>query len=119
MINNLLLVGAGGAAGSMLRYVCQRSLNAETFPYGTLFVNIAGCFLVGILAGVIAKNQLPDSLKLLFIAGFCGGFTTFSAFAYEGLQFIEKGQWLLLAGYTALSVFLGLSASLFGYKLFI
>jgi CrcB protein len=119
MINNLLLVGAGGAAGSMLRYLCQRSFNTLMFPYGTLLVNIAGCFIVGLLAGIIAKNQLPDSLRLLFVAGFCGGFTTFSAFAYEGLQFMQKGQWLVLSAYISVSVFAGLLACFFGYKLFI
>jgi len=117
MMANLLLVGAGGAAGSMLRYLCQRSFNATVFPYGTLLVNIAGCFLVGLLAGVLLKNNTQTSLVLLLMTGFCGGFTTFSAFSLEGIQLLQKGQWLLLSLYISVSVFAGLLSVFLGYKI--
>ncbi len=118
MMSNLLAVGAGGAAGSMLRYLCSRSLPFLIFPYSTLFVNILGCFLVGLLAGYFLKNNVQSSLPLLLITGFCGGFTTFSAFTLESVKLAQKGQWALLFLYIGISVLAGLMAAFLGLKIY-
>ncbi len=117
MVKNLLLVGFGGAAGSMLRYSIQRLVNVPAFPYGTLTVNIAGCFLIGLLWGLTTKSGITQSTGLFLMSGFCGGFTTFSAFTYEGVQMIQDNRLLLFSGYIAASVFGGLMATFYGYKL--
>jgi len=117
MIKNLLLVGLGGAAGSMLRFAVQRFANTTGFPYGTLVVNLAGCFLIGLLWGLLSRNFISQLTGVLLMSGFCGGFTTFSAFTFEGVQMMQDNRWLLLAGYIAASVFGCLIASFTGYKL--
>jgi CrcB protein len=112
---NILLVGLGGAAGSILRYLLQRSLNA-TFPYGTLLVNIAGCLLIGLLWGIFTRH-IDEQKRLLLVTGFCGGFTTFSTFTYEGVQMLMENRWMIFVLYTFLSVVAGLLATYVGYKL--
>ena len=117
MIKNLLLVGLGGAVGSMVRYSIQRFVNTTGFPYGTLIVNLSGCFLIGLLWGLVSKNNLTQITALLLMSGFCGGFTTFSAFTYEGVQMLDNSRWLILVGYISISVIGGLLATFSGYKL--
>ncbi|MGV3658374.1 MAG: fluoride efflux transporter CrcB [Chitinophagaceae bacterium] len=116
-MNALLLVGLGGAAGSMLRYLVQRSLNTLHFPFGTMAVNIAGGFLIGLLWGYFTKGALPESGRLLLMSGFCGGFTTFSAFTQEGVQMLQQGKTTQFFIYLAASVAAGLLATFAGYKL--
>ena len=113
----LLLVGAGGAAGCMLRYGVQRALHSFYFPLGTLAVNIAGCFFIGLLWALFAKGSLPESGRLLLMSGFCGGFTTFSAFTQESLQLLQQAKIGLFFIYVAASVTAGLLATFAGYKL--
>ena len=113
---DLLMVGLGGAAGSMLRFTLQKWCNTS-LPYGTLAVNITGCFLIGILWGLLSRHQLTDTAKLLLISGFCGGFTTFSAFTQESLQLLQDKQTNIFFGYLALSVAGGLLATFTGYKM--
>jgi fluoride exporter len=117
MIKNILLVGLGGAAGSMLRFAVQRYANVPGIPYGTLIVNLTGCFLIGILWGLLSKNFITQATGILLMTGFCGGFTTFSAFTYEGVQMMQDNRWLLLAGYIGASIIGGLFATFAGYKL--
>ena len=117
MVSNILLVGIGGAGGSILRYLAQRWANESTFPYGTFAVNILGCLLIGLFAGLATKNLLTESHKFLLMTGFCGGFTTFSAFSIEALNMLEENRWLTFAMYVSLSVGLGIAATLAGYKL--
>jgi CrcB protein len=117
MIKNFLLVGLGGAVGSMLRFIVQRLVNTATLPYGTLLVNIAGCFLIGLLWGLTTRNSITQTTGLLLISGFCGGFTTFSAFSFEGVQMMQDSRWFMLAGYIGASVIGGLFATFGGYKL--
>lgn len=117
MIKNFLMVGLGGAIGSILRYGVQQITNKPDFPYGTLAVNIGGCFLIGLLWGLISRSSITQMTGLLLMSGFCGGFTTFSAFTYEGIQMLQDNHWLLFAIYTGASVIGGLLATFSGYKL--
>ena len=115
MAGKLLLIGLGGAAGSMLRYLCQRWFNFE-FPYGTLLVNIVGCLIIGLLAGLFIRDT-DESRRLLLLTGFCGGFTTFSAFTHEGIVMMLDNRWFIFALYTSASVAGGLLATYAGLKL--
>lgn len=117
MMPQLLAVAAGGAAGSVLRFLCQRLFNNPAFPYGTLAVNIGGCLLIGMLWGLVLKNGLNDGARLLLMTGFCGGFTTFSAFTQEGIQLLLHQRWALFLLYVMGSVLAGLLATFTGYKL--
>jgi CrcB protein len=116
MASKLLWVGLGGAAGSMLRYSLQRWLG-NGFPVGTLLANLAGCFLIGLLWGIFHRSAPPASLRLLLTTGFCGGFTTFSAFSQESLQLVSEQRLAAFFIYAALTIFGGLTATYFGFKL--
>ncbi len=115
MLNNILLVGLGGGLGSILRFLCQRSLN-NNFPYGTLLVNLAGCFIIGLAWGYFARNMEAPS-RLFLITGLCGGFTTFSAFTQEGVQMMMDNRWAVFIIYTGLSVMAGLLLTYLGFKI--
>lgn len=112
MTKALLLVGIGGATGSILRYLVSHlssKIFNYQFPVGTFLVNISGSLLIGILIGLAEKHFTTQTdFKLLFITGFCGGFTTFSAFTAENLQLIQKGQTPVAILYIASSIILGI-----------
>jgi CrcB protein len=117
MLKDIIFVGLGGFAGSALRYVVGRVLNGG-FPWGTLAVNVVGCFLIGVLYALAERGNLASPhLRLLLMAGFCGGFTTFSAFMNENLIMLRGGEFLPFALYTAGSILSGLVAVWFGYLL--
>ena len=117
-MKQLLLVFIGGGFGSTLRYVIGKYMNStETgIPWGTFTANILGSLLIGVILGLAAKNDaLSSNQTLLLATGFCGGFTTFSAFAYENHVFLKAGDFTSFALYTIgsfivgfLAVFLGL-----------
>lgn len=121
MINNYLIVGLGGAAGSMLRYGVQKLFsiqNAGAFPTGTLLVNISGCFLIGILWGIVSRSlSWNEEMKLLLMTGFCGGFTTFSAFTLEGIGLLKESKTTLFIIYLTASVVGGLLATIIGIRI--
>lgn len=109
----VLLVGAGGALGSMARYGVHLLLSrifSNPLPAGTLTVNLLGSFLIGLLFGLSQKASVPLSAgAMLFLAtGFCGGFTTFSSFALENLQLVDKNFSALSLLYSGLTIFCGL-----------
>lgn len=116
MGNQILLVGLGGAAGSILRYLIQQALNQQQFPYGTLLVNIAGCFLIGIFWAWSIRGTNGHVITFL-VAGFCGGFTTFSAFTAEGIMMLKSERIMTFVIYTSISVVTGMIATYAGYKL--
>ena len=121
MLKNFLIVGLGGAAGSMLRYAVQKIFNVQSaavFPTGTLLVNISGCFLIGILWGFASRSLTwNEELKLLLMTGFCGGFTTFSAFTLEGIGLLKENKTALFIIYITASVIGGLLATLIGIRI--
>lgn len=112
-MKQILLVGFGGFLGSILRYLISK-LNTEisihSFPAGTFLVNIIGSLLIGFLVGVLATHAPSSQLRLLLITGFCGGFTTFSAFTNENFNLIANGQFLTSALYIILSIVGGIFA---------
>lgn len=89
-------------------------MSASGFPVGTMFVNVSGCFLIGILMRQFLNMQVSPELRALLIVGFCGGFTTFSTFSGETLGLIEGGEYGRAAGYVILSVGLCLIATFAG-----
>ena len=121
MIKNFLIVGLGGAVGSMLRYAVQKFFqvqSASAFPTGTLLVNIAGCFLIGILWSMISRSLTwNEEMKLLLMTGFCGGFTTFSAFTLEGIGLLKENKMALFLIYLTASVVGGLLATFIGIRI--
>ncbi|XVJ66126.1 MAG: fluoride efflux transporter CrcB [Lacibacter sp.] len=118
MLKNLLLVGLGGAAGSMLRSLTALWIKNNHFPLATLLVNIIGSFIIGLVIAVSLRNPSFDTNWRLFLAtGICGGFTTFSAFSAENLQLIQQGRMGLFALYAVGSVLLGLGAAWLGFNL--
>ncbi len=121
MIRNILLVGLGGSLGSILRYLCQKwiyYLYPHPYPWGTFAVNLGGCLVIGILFGLSEKTSvLSPEWKLLLTTGFCGGFTTFSTFAYENMMLLRAGDITYFLTYTILSVVLGVAGVLGGVAL--
>lgn len=109
----ILLVGAGGFVGSVLRYLVGLvPLKPDNgFPVKTLIINVLGAFIIGIITAVAGKNEnINPNLVLFLQVGICGGFTTFSTFAYEFFDLIKSGSALLSFAYMVLSVILGLGA---------
>jgi CrcB protein len=122
MIKNLLLVLLGGGFGSIARYLLSYFFtknNVSNFPWATFIANSLGCLIIGLLFGYIQKNNLQnETFKLLLITGFCGGFTTFSTFSLENIQFIQNQNYNLAIIYTLASLFVGLLAVIIGFKIF-
>ncbi len=118
MLKNFLLVGFGGALGSMLRYGASVLLNHKWFPWATLAVNILGCFVIGVVFALsIRQEPLAGSWKLFLASGLCGGFTTFSAFSLENMGLLQSGKYGAAMAYTAASILLGIAATFAGYQL--
>lgn len=117
---NYLWVALGSALGGMGRYACS-GLGArwfgETFPWGTLFVNVAGSLVIGVLAAVIPADSrlLADNSREFLMIGICGGFTTFSSFSLETMNLARNGDWGAASSYTVGSVLLCLAAVAIGY----
>jgi fluoride exporter len=112
-MKQLLLVFIGGGFGSTLRFVFGKFLNNQEsgFPFGTFLANILGSLLIGIILGYAAKNDaLTENHTLLLATGFCGGFTTFSTFAYENHVFLKSGDFTSFAFYTIASFVVGFLA---------
>ncbi|WP_029038023.1 fluoride efflux transporter CrcB [Salinimicrobium xinjiangense] len=115
-MKQVLLVFLGGGAGSVLRFLIAGKLNPLwSFPLGTFLVNMAGSLLIGFILGLGLKQQILSPNATLFLAtGFCGGFTTFSAFSYENQELLKAGDFLNFGFYTAGSIFLGIAAVISG-----
>lgn len=122
MLKDILIVACGGAVGSVARFLLSRAVQGSVlaaFPLGTMTVNVAGCFIIGLVCGLSKGADAPLSadMKLLLTVGFCGGFTTFSTFMNETLTLVRGGDALLAAVYVGASVALGLLAVMAGWSL--
>jgi CrcB protein len=121
-LKNITYVVLGSASGGTLRYLISvyfltKGLNK--FPWVTLSVNLIGCFLIGVIYAISEKSiQGGENLKLFLATGFCGGFTTFSAFAMENFQFIKQEATTTAIVYIALSVVLGILLTFLGFVAF-
>ncbi len=114
MIRTILLIAIGGGIGSVFRYfttVIVQKYYASVFPLATFVANILGCLLIGIIIGLLEKNQISNSnLKWFLITGFCGGFTTFSAFGYENITLLQSNNATLMLMYIGTSIIVGMFA---------
>ena len=119
LIKTILVVGAGSFFGGAGRYLVSLALKGiKGFPWATLAVNLAGCFLIGLLWGVFSKNGTEGGNWALFLTvGFCGGFTTFSTFSKEALMMLQGGNIWGFVGYVAFSVVVGIALVALGYFL--
>lgn len=121
-LRSVLLVGLGGFLGSVGRYLlggwAQRLVPLSSFPWGTLAVNVSGCFLIGLLGGWSDGRQaFGTDLKAFLMIGVLGGYTTFSSFAYETLALSRDGEVLRALMNIGAQVALGLAATALGYAL--
>ncbi len=116
-LSNILLVAAGGGVGCVTRFLAIKQIvriNPSIFPLGTMLVNIIGSLLIGML---LAKYGAQQNTRVFFVTGMLGGFTTFSAFSWDAMQLLHRGQWGWAALYIGGSVLLSLLAVMAGFQL--
>ena len=117
----IALIAIFGAIGTLARYGLQGVVQirtASTFPYGTLLVNLSGCFLLGLIGQFTLKHLVisPD-WRMAIAIGFFGGYTTFSSFGWETAKMLEAGEWAWATAYVGVSVMAGLLLSVAGIRL--
>lgn len=117
-MKTVLIVALGGALGSVSRYGAQTwiyKIYPFTFPFGTFVVNVSGCFLIGLFYALSEKgNLLTPDWRLLLTTGFCGGYTTFSTFAFENASLLRGSDFSYTLLYIFGSVVLGIAAVFLG-----
>jgi len=122
VVLSALLVGSGGFIGAILRYgmsgLVQNSAPLSTFPWGTLAVNLLGCLLIGLIAGLVDSRQLfTPEVRMFVLIGVLGGFTTYSTFGYEAVALLRDSEYLRAIAYVGVHVFAGLGLVWTGYLL--
>ena len=116
MFKNFLLVGLGGAIGSVLRYAFYLVITVKQFPVATFAVNIIGSFIIGVVLALSLKDNLfLNNWKLFLATGICGGFTTFSAFSLENLTLLQNEKYFIALVYILSSIVLGIAAAWLGF----
>jgi fluoride exporter len=117
----LLLIATFGAAGTLARYGLQGLVQirvGSTFPFGTLLINLTGCFLLGLIGQAMLNRMIVSpEWRVAIAVGFFGGYTTFSSFGWETAKMLESGEWLRATTYVAVSVIVGLLLSVAGIHL--
>lgn len=121
-MKQVLFVGLGGCLGSVARYllsgVIQQRLPHLSFPLGTFTVNVLGCLLIGVFAGLMDRRELfNQDIRLFLMTGLCGGFTTFSTFANENLLLLRRAETPMALAYIGLSVLFCMIAVWLGYRI--
>ncbi len=121
MLQKLVLIAVAGGLGTLARYglagLVQRAVDGA-FPWGTVAVNLLGCFLFGTLWSVMeSRVSIGGEARAMILVGFMGAFTTFSTFAFETAQMLREAQWLLAAGNMAVQNLVGIAALLLGLAL--
>lgn len=114
----MVLVGIGGMAGCILRYltgVLVWPYKGTGFPWATFWVNTSGCLAIGLMMGWIMRQPNWETGRLFLATGFCGGFTTFSAFSFECLQLLRQQQYALMSMYIAASLLACMLATALGF----
>lgn len=118
MLRTLFIIGSGGFLGSIMRYLVQISVEKSilsSFPWGTFAANVAGSFIIGIVYALADKgNLLGTEWKMFLAVGFCGGFTTFSSFAYNNFNMLKDGVYGQLLLNVFGSLFFGILAVYLG-----
>ncbi|MDZ4707409.1 MAG: fluoride efflux transporter CrcB [Saprospiraceae bacterium] len=117
----ILSVALGAALGGVLRYLFSIWLKPEVskFPWATLIVNLLGSFMLGLIISYFSKNEGSTTVKLMLTTGFCGGFTTFSAFSMELVLMVQKSEYLTAGVYIVASIIGGLGLAWLGYRMLI
>ncbi|HXH19500.1 MAG TPA: fluoride efflux transporter CrcB [Chitinophagales bacterium] len=113
----ILAIGTGSFIGGILRYLLSQFIQTKflsTFPFGTLGVNLLGCFAIGLVFGLSDRGNLTQDWRLFLATGLCGGFTTFSAFSNETFGLLRDGQHWYAIAYIAASVVLGILSTFIG-----
>ena len=115
---NWLYVFLGGGIGASLRYALSLAIGKSNsgFPLSTFIVNVAGCLIIGLIAGLSEKNNWSEVYKLFLMVGILGGFTTFSSFGLEFYQLMKNNQTMTALLYIGLSNFVGLGLCAIGYN---
>ena len=117
-MQQLLLIFLGGGLGSLCRYGVGRMIpHSANFFYGTFTANVLSSIVLGIVAGLALKNVVSGDMRLFFITGFCGGFSTFSTFSAETLQLLEAGNYLAGFSYVLISVLTCVGCIFLGMRL--
>lgn len=117
-MHNIIYVFLGGGLGSVCRYLIGQyfTTSDSSFPIGTFVANFLACLILGVLLGYQMKDDFNQNLSLLFVTGFCGGFSTFSTFSSESLKLFQSNQAGVALFYIGGSIIMGLIAVYLGYK---
>ncbi len=116
----LLVIGTGSFIGGILRYLLSVLVQTKflsSFPFGTLTVNITGCFLIGLVFGLTERGNIAPEWRLFLVTGLLGGFTTFSAFSLESVSLFRDGQFFYAAAYIFSSIIAGIIATFTGFAI--
>ena len=120
LITQLLLIALGGALGTLARYATGSLLAVPTgrvgFPFGTLAVNLVGCFVMGVLQGMFVDRLVQPQYRQAMLVGFLGGYTTFSSYGWETTAFLQDGQWARAALNVGANNVLGIPLVILGYS---
>jgi len=115
---NVFYVAIGGALGALLRYFVSNAIQNQSFPYATLTSNLLGSLAIGLCMGWLSSlSEIPIKTQLFLVTGILGGFTTFSSFAYENLQMIDKGMYLPFISYVLITNVGGIILAIVGFKI--